>query len=82
MHGIGTETDKMILLEFWNLPYIHMVDYIDEFSYIEPSLHPWNCTQSLHTYGHLIFDKEAKNIQWKNENIFNSMVLVYLDVYM
>jgi hypothetical protein len=22
-------------------------------------------------YGHLIFDKEAKNIQWKKESIFN-----------
>ena len=25
----------------------------------------------LHTYGHLIFDKDAKNIQWKKESIFN-----------
>jgi hypothetical protein len=25
----------------------------------------------LHTYGHLIFDKEAKTIQWKKESIFN-----------
>jgi hypothetical protein len=24
-----------------------------------------------HTYGHLIFDKEAKNTQWKKESIFN-----------
>ena len=24
-----------------------------------------------HTYEHLIFDKEAKNIQWKKEVIFN-----------
>ena len=24
-----------------------------------------------HTYGHLIFDKESKIIQWKKENIFN-----------
>jgi hypothetical protein len=24
-----------------------------------------------HTHGHLIFDKETKTIQWKNENIFN-----------
>jgi hypothetical protein len=24
-----------------------------------------------HTYGHLIFDKEAKNIQWKKESILN-----------
>ena len=24
-----------------------------------------------HTYGHLIFDKEGKTIQWKNESIFS-----------
>jgi hypothetical protein len=24
-----------------------------------------------HIYGHLIFDKEAKNIHWKKESIFN-----------
>jgi hypothetical protein len=24
-----------------------------------------------HSYGHLIFDKEAKTIQWKKDNIFN-----------
>jgi hypothetical protein len=26
---------------------------------------------NLNTYGHLIFDKGAKNIQWKNDSIFN-----------
>jgi hypothetical protein len=25
----------------------------------------------LHTYGHLIFDKKAKHLQWKKESIFN-----------
>ena len=26
---------------------------------------------NLHTYGHLIFDKGANTIQWKNDSIFN-----------
>jgi hypothetical protein len=26
---------------------------------------------NLHTYGHLIFDKEAKNNQWKKDSTFN-----------
>jgi hypothetical protein len=26
---------------------------------------------NLHTYGHLIFDKGAKTIQWKKDSIFN-----------
>jgi hypothetical protein len=34
-----------------------------------------------HTYGHLIFDKEAKTIQWKKEH-FPQMVLAQLVVIM
>jgi hypothetical protein len=36
---------------------------------------PWNRTEDTemnpHTYGHLIFDKGAKTIQWKKYSIFN-----------
>jgi hypothetical protein len=37
-----------------------------------------------HTYGHLIFDKEAKTTQWKKDSTFNKilMVLVQLAVSM
>jgi hypothetical protein len=31
----------------------------------------WNRIEDPHTYGHMIFDKGAKTIQWKKDSIFN-----------
>jgi hypothetical protein len=46
----------------------------------------WNRTEdpeiNTHTYGHLIFDKGAKIIQWKKRQHFQQMVLAQLAVIM
>ena len=54
--------------------------------YSDRPVDQWNRIEDLemnpHTYGQLIFDKEAKTIQWKKRQHFQQMVLAQLAVIM
>jgi hypothetical protein len=54
--------------------------------YSDRQVYQWNRIEdpemNTQTYGHLIFDKGAKTIQWKKRQHFQQMVLAQLVVYM
>jgi hypothetical protein len=54
--------------------------------YSERQVDQWNRIEDpkiySHTYGHLIFDKGTKTIQWKKRQHFPQMVLAQLAVIM
>jgi hypothetical protein len=54
--------------------------------YSERQANQWNRTEdpemNLYTYGHLIFDKGTKTIQWEKRQYCQQMVLVQMAISM